>query len=110
MKLRFVLLLNIIMMLIFIPNYANYLNGRVDAVDGVYVYTDSEWDSEILGMNKLRSLNNNSPKVLNGESIKYDFSSANSEGKIKMLFGQMLQKAQHTVSYMMEMSYILKEQ
>ena len=45
-------------------------------------------------MNKLRSLNNNSPKVLNGESIKYDFASANSEGKIKMLFGQMLQKAQ----------------
>ena len=42
MKLRFVLLLNIITMLIFIPNYANYLNGRVDAVDGVYVYTDSE--------------------------------------------------------------------
>ena len=54
MKLRFVLLLNIITMLIFIPNYANYLNGRVDAVDGVYVYTDSEWDSEILGMNELR--------------------------------------------------------
>ncbi len=24
------------MMFIFIPNYANYLNGRVDAVDGVY--------------------------------------------------------------------------
>ena len=98
MKLKFAFILSILSMLIAMPIYSNYLNGRVTTIDGIYVYTNSEWDSEILGMNKLKSLKNNSSNILNAETIKYDYNSASSEEKIKILFGQMLQKAQNEKS------------
>ena len=94
MKLKLSFILSVLMILIIVPVYAEFLNGSVEIKEGVYVYTNSEWESEILGINKLRNLNEFSSKILNTETIKYDFNSVNSEEKIKMLYGQMLQKAQ----------------
>ena len=74
---------------------AKYLNAHVIVNDGVFVYTNSEWNSEILGMNHLKNENEVKQNIINNESaIKYDMAYATSEQKLTMMYTDMIQKAQ----------------
>lgn len=85
------------MMWIFILVFAvqaKHLDGHVNITDGVFVYTDTEWNTDVIGVNGLKYLGEAQKNIISNEaSIKYDMSNPTNEQKLTMMYVDMLEKA-----------------
>lgn len=86
-----------VMAWIFILNFAaqaKYMDGHVNVTDGVFVYTDVEWNTDVIAVNKLKNTDTSRQNIIgNEETIKYDMSNPTNEQKLTMMYVEMLQKA-----------------
>jgi hypothetical protein len=73
---------------------AKHLDGHVNITDGVFVYTDVEWNTDVLGVNGLKNMGETKQSVIGNEAtIKYDITNPTNEQKLTMMYVDMLEKA-----------------
>ena len=74
---------------------AGFLNGYTIINEGLYVYTNTQWDEDILAKNNLHNQDDVKDHVImSGNEVTYDFEVASSDQKIRILYTNMLKDAQ----------------
>lgn len=95
MKNKFLVALMAILTMIVVPVYSEILNGYTVINDGLYVYTNTEWDGDILAKNNLQNKENIlDRKIDSSNNISYDYNFASQDKKIEILYEEMIENAQ----------------